>query len=187
MPWEYKSPPKHRTPRARAKQAYRDMRQRCGNANGRSPAYAGVELRMSEEEWLGWAVTLYEKFQRENESASPCVSRKGDSGHYVLGNLEIVSVEENRRRQARAARITLLCFTCGKSFERLKSRVLNEEKAFCSKGCVGAVSGRQKGPINHGTNGAYTNRGCRCDRCKTARSEAQRHYRLRKKSKNTPP
>lgn len=187
MPWEYKSPPKHRTPRARAKQAYRDMKQRCGNANGRNPAYNGVELRMTEEEWLEWSIPLYEEFQRENADTSPSVSRIADSGHYELGNLEIMSVAENRRRQVRASRITLRCVACGRGYERLKSRVLDAEKSFCSKQCVGAVSGRKRGPIKHGTIGAYNNRGCRCDKCKAARNEAQRQYRLCKRSKNMPP
>jgi hypothetical protein len=35
--------------------------------------------------------------------------------------------------------------------------------------------------MTHGTLNAYNNRGCRCERCRTAKAEAQRSYKARKR------
>jgi len=102
MVWQFKSPEKHRKPRARAKAAYRGMKARCKNANGRCPSYANVELKMSEAVWLEWALPLYEAFITNYPDESPCVSRLGDTGHYEIANIEIISVKENRKRQKMA-------------------------------------------------------------------------------------
>lgn len=99
MTWKFKSPPKHRKPRARAKAAYRNMERRCENSNGKCPSYADVKLLMSLDEWLEWAIPRYESFIEATPDKSPCVSRYKDSGHYEIGNIEIISTEENRERQ----------------------------------------------------------------------------------------
>lgn len=98
MPKDFKSPPIHRTPLYRAKAAYCGMQARCGNANGKNPAYAEVELRMLLEDWLAWAVPRYEEFDQRHPGQSPAAARKGDAGHYELGNIEIITFVENRRR-----------------------------------------------------------------------------------------
>lgn len=95
----YKSPSIHRTPLYRAKSAYCGMQARCLNRNGRNPSYAAVELRMTREEWLTWAVPEYERFQTANPRVMPNAARKGDSGHYELGNVRIVSRTENSADQ----------------------------------------------------------------------------------------
>ena len=92
------------------------MKRRTGNATGVDPAYADVQLLMTEEEWLTWAVPEYERFQASNPDKSPCVSRRGDKGHYELGNVEIISTDENRRRQKAVLLLrpdnTKLCSNC---------------------------------------------------------------------------
>jgi len=93
---DYKSPPIHRTPLYRARAAYANMRRRCMNASGLEPAYAAVELRMSLEEWLAWAVPRYEEFERANPGVMPNVSRYGDLGHYEISNLRILTAGQNR-------------------------------------------------------------------------------------------
>ena len=99
MPWKFTSPKTHRKPRVRAKAAYRGMKQRCKNVNGKNKSYLNVELKMTEGEWLEWAVPLYETFLEAMPDESPCASRKNDTGHYGIGNIEIISVKENRKRQ----------------------------------------------------------------------------------------
>jgi hypothetical protein len=95
----FKSPPIHRTPLYRAKRAYKDMIERCGNPTGKNPSYANVELRMSLDEWLLWAIPRYEKCIANHPDESPSVSRFGDTGHYEISNLEIIPFKKNRAQQ----------------------------------------------------------------------------------------
>lgn len=96
---KFRSRPFQLAPEGRAKQAYRDMKQRCLNANGRCPAYASVELRMTRDEWLDWAVPRYRAILDEDPCASPSVARRSDSGHYEIGNIEIKTSQMNRDEQ----------------------------------------------------------------------------------------
>jgi hypothetical protein len=96
---EYKSPAIHRTPLYRAKSAYYSISQRCLNKNGKNPSYAHVELRITKEEWLAWAVPKYEEFNQNHPNESPNVARIGDKGHYEIGNIELVTAKKNRESQ----------------------------------------------------------------------------------------
>lgn len=113
---QFKSPPIHRTPLYRAKNAYCGMRRRALNACGNEPSYANVELRMTLDQWLGWAVPEYERFTAANPDASPNAARKGDLGHYEIGNIEIVSAAANRAALGAAKRLQpsglKLCTRC---------------------------------------------------------------------------
>lgn len=131
---QYKSPAIHRTPLYRAKAAYCGMLARCGNRNGKNPAYASVELRMTKAEWLAWAVPQYEAFLSACPNETPNASRRNDCGHYEIGNIEIVSLSENRSvMTARSVLMmkadgTKMCSSCGKTkiaavhFSRHRSR-----------------------------------------------------------------
>ncbi len=97
----FKSPEIHRSPLYRANSAYYSMTQRCGNKNGKNPSYSSVELRMTKEEWLMWAVPKYEEFNNTYPDESPNVARLGDRGHYEIGNIEITTADKNRGSQVR--------------------------------------------------------------------------------------
>lgn len=97
---DFKSPPIHRTPLYRATAAYNGMLVRCGDPKGINPTYAGVELRMTLEDWLTWAIPQYEHFIAVHPGMSPSAARNGDVGHYEIGNIEIVSTIDNRAQQA---------------------------------------------------------------------------------------
>jgi len=157
---KFKSPAKHQTPLYRARCAYRDMSRRCGNPNGKNPAYVDVELRMTMEAWLEWSLPHYEKFIAENPGVSPSVSRNGDVGHYEIGNLEIVSLQENRRRQKTKLLVrpngTKLCCTC---------RVVQPKENFCKNRT------RADG-LNH--------------ECRSCRAIRVREWRAKKKKAPTP-
>ena len=92
------------------------MKRRCQNADGASPSYATVELRMTLSEWLEWSLPRYRVFIRDHRLQSPNVARSGDAGHYEIGNLEIITAHENRNRQAMPHQLrpdgTKLCITC---------------------------------------------------------------------------
>lgn len=139
-----KSPKIHRTPLYRAKAAYRNMKIRCLNANGKNPAYLKVELKMSMNEFLEWAIPKYEEFIKLNPGLSPSISRFNDEGHYEISNIEIISFKENNARQKRVAMIkpdgTKLCSRCKTvkdscEFNKSKGRAdgFSNECRKCSK------------------------------------------------------
>lgn len=102
---KFKSPTIHQTPLYRATAAYSGMKARCLNANGKNPTYAVVELKMTLEQWLEWAVPRYERFIADRPGVSPSAARKGDAGHYEIGNVEIISNIENRAQQAKPGQL----------------------------------------------------------------------------------
>ncbi len=80
------------------------MKRRCLNANGKNPTYAQVELRMTQDEWLAWAIPRYEAFDREFPGESPNAGRQDDCGHYEIGNIRIIPHRQNRAEQGEACR-----------------------------------------------------------------------------------
>lgn len=112
---KFKSPPIHRTALYRAKAAYAGMLARCKDAKGKNPTYANVELRMTLAAWLEWSIPRYEEFFRHHPNLSPNAARFADAGHYEIGNIHIVSQQENlaeRTHRCRAAGGTKLCSRC---------------------------------------------------------------------------
>lgn len=137
-----KSPAIHRTPLYRAKAAYRNMIARCGNNNGKNPAYANVELRMSMDDWLSWSIPRYEAFLTDHPDISPNVSRMGDTGHYELNNLEITTSKSNRflMKVPDKGSQELICPTCDKEFTRTNRYIKGKVgegvlNLFCSQSC----------------------------------------------------
>lgn len=52
-------------------------------------------------------------------------------------NLQILTQAENNRKSGKSARMSeLVCFFCGKTFER-PTRAIRAARCFCSKSCVG--------------------------------------------------
>ncbi len=139
----FKSPPIHRTPIYRVKAAYANMLRRCENRSGKDSAYADVKLRMTFEEFKLWALPRYEAFIAKHLNASPCISRLGDVGHYEIGNIELITVVENRKRQKAILRVrpdgTKMCIKCRQilivegnfSKNRTKPDGLNNECKRC--------------------------------------------------------
>ena len=190
----YKSPSIHRTPLYRAKAAYYGMLKRCLNKDGKNPSYANVELKMTWEEWLQWAVPEYEKFQRDNPGVTPNAARIGDAGHYELGNIRIISQTQNCEEQAGKyinavqENGTKRCSSCKtprpvEMFSKNKSRW--DGLASDCKDCVNKYikqmrekkepieSGKKE--IPHGTYSGYKAETYRkmqhCDECKKANAE----------------
>ena len=146
---KYKSPPIHQTALYRARSAYRGMKVRCGNPCGNNPAYENVKLNMTMQEWEQWSVPRYEDFIAQNPGVSPNAARKNDSGDYEIGNIEIISAEQNRKdmKQNRPFS-TLVCPECGGEF-RLEDRIIrsrrkNNIRIHCSRKCSGTASQRKR-------------------------------------------
>lgn len=103
----FKSPPIHRTPRYRAVAAWQNMNRRCLNRDGKSKSYTDVELRISREEFVLWALPQYEKILAEDPSATPTVSRTVDVGHYEFGNIEIIPWRKHKTLESRLRMATI--------------------------------------------------------------------------------
>ena len=206
----YKSPAIHRTPLYRAKSAYVSMGHRCLNRVGKNPSYADVELRMTLEEWIAWAVPEYERFDREHPGESPNVSRIGDKGNYEIGNVRITTKTANLEEYAAhsVGRIkdngTKLCSGC-KNDKPLamfhKNRLTATGYSYYCKDCTkefmcayaprrNEIRNNPKAgpkPIEHGTSSGYSlerQRGIpHCEPCIEANREYVRDYKKRLKEK----
>ena len=165
MSKKFKSPAIHRTPIYRARSAYYSMGRRCENKSGKHPAYKNVQLRMTMEELIEWAVPRYEKFLSERPDDTPCVARNGDSGHYKIGNIEIVSVKENRDAQRRGRKmVQLVCAFCDKAFEREQRNVVTKQRKgqidfYCNRSCMAAHFGYGRSKGRRKSNGKRTSVG----------------------------
>lgn len=79
----------HQGPRGRASVAWRNIVSRAGI----HPDYANVEVRVTRDEFMSWAVPLFEAW---DSSEKPSIDRIDFRGHYEFSNLQVVSWNENR-------------------------------------------------------------------------------------------
>lgn len=68
---------------------------RVGDRSGHAPAYVGVELRMTRQEFLTWAVVSLRKWWKSHPGETPSLDRRDSRGHYEIGNLRITTCGEN--------------------------------------------------------------------------------------------
>jgi len=92
-------------PRARALRTWRTLLTRCGNRDGNNPSYEYTEVRMTQAEFLAWAIPAYqeyleqhpESFLPEETKDTASLDRIDPKGHYEIGNLQVISMGENAR------------------------------------------------------------------------------------------
>jgi len=92
-------------PRNRALRIWRALLLRCGNRDGNNPSYEHTEVRMTQAEFLAWAIPAYqeyleqhpESFLPEKPKDTASLDRIDPNGHYEIGNLQIISMGENAR------------------------------------------------------------------------------------------
>lgn len=84
-------------PTTKAIAVWHGILQRAGNASGRHPTYANIEVRMSRAEFLAWAVPAYRRFERKNPGSRASVDRKDPDGHYEIRNLRVIAMVANQR------------------------------------------------------------------------------------------
>lgn len=80
-----------KTAKGRAQHTWSNIKSRAGKRQD----YINVEVRMTKEEWLAWAVPQYEKWFKERPGVTPSINRIDGKGHYEIGNLELVSSYDN--------------------------------------------------------------------------------------------
>jgi len=81
-----------------AKNAWHMLNARAGAKYNFSKCYINVEVRMTREEFLEWAIPEYELWLAEHPNQTPSIDRADPNGHYEIGNLQILEVQENRRK-----------------------------------------------------------------------------------------
>ena len=87
-----------KTLRGRLVSIYNGMRSRAGNRDGRHPAYASVKLLLSRDEFLAWAIPAFSRWMLDHPGERPSIDRI-QFGDYELGNLQILSILDNTRKQ----------------------------------------------------------------------------------------
>jgi len=80
-------------------------------------SYAHVEIRMTVDEFLAWAVPEYEKWTKKRPKEKPSIDRIDSNGHYEIGNLRLLELQKNRSNNRRnmhrlAPKGTLHCHRC---------------------------------------------------------------------------
>lgn len=78
--------------------AWNRLTSRAGAKYNHSQCYKNVEVRMTRDEFMSWAVPEYEKWLSEHPDLTPSVDRIDSVGHYEIGNLRLIEVQKNRRR-----------------------------------------------------------------------------------------
>lgn len=80
-----------------ASQMWGNLVRRCNPANRKHfPSYflKGIEVRMTRQEFLTWAIPAIREFMKTNPGR-PSLDRIDDDGDYQIGNLKIVSQSKN--------------------------------------------------------------------------------------------
>lgn len=76
------------------------IKQRAGNKNGKEPYYKNIKLLLTREEFIEWVtpkLTLWFNLYGSFEDIS--IDRILEDGHYEISNLQLLSMNENRKKQ----------------------------------------------------------------------------------------
>lgn len=64
--------------------------------------YRGVEVRMTRAEFMAWAVPAYTAWMEAHPGQSPSLDRVDETGHYEVGNLQLLTIPENTAKTRKA-------------------------------------------------------------------------------------
>jgi hypothetical protein len=92
---------RRQTAAGRAERAWGSINMRAGNRDGYHPSYVGVEVRMTREQFVAWAVPEFAVWMSANPGKRPSVDRIRSDGHYELGNIRVMELGENSARHGR--------------------------------------------------------------------------------------
>lgn len=87
---QYKS-----TPIGRANAMWQGIQRRSHNNDGMHPTYRDVDIRMTKEEFLLWAVPALREWYAHSPQSTPTLDRIDSSGHYEISNLRLLTAKEN--------------------------------------------------------------------------------------------
>lgn len=78
-------------PKGRANYLWHCMMNRCQ----KHPGYEYVEIKMTKNDWMTWAIPELISFWNREPTGIPSVHRKNDVGNYELNNIEIIDKKDN--------------------------------------------------------------------------------------------
>lgn len=92
---------RRRNPFWEARWAWGRIKGRAGNLYGNNPQYATVEVRMTRDEFLAWAIPAYTEWYRTHPAENPSIDRIESDKHYESGNLQLLTLSENSLKTKR--------------------------------------------------------------------------------------
>lgn len=85
----------------KAKTLWDGLSRRANNRIGTRPTYTDVDVRLTRQEFMSWAIPELEKWIITHSLHSATVDRKDTRGHYELSNIQILSKSDNSRKLER--------------------------------------------------------------------------------------
>lgn len=135
------------TPKGAAASAWEHLNGRSGAKYNYSKCYENVQVRMTREEFMAWAVPKYREWfaahpSRKGPDNKPTIDRIDTLGHYELGNIQLISFAANLAKKAtvntNAPEGTRWCPRC-KAYIPLAEFYDSVSQAYCKK-CTNKIS-----------------------------------------------
>lgn len=116
------------TPAGKAATAWQSILKRANNRNGSNPTYVHVNVGISREAFMAWAIQAFTTWIDANPNGIPSVNRIIDTVGYVVENLEVISAGDNSQqrpfnRNVHAPLGLAWCARCKEYLPRSKFRV----------------------------------------------------------------
>ncbi len=92
------------TPKGAAQSAWGNLTGRIRRAKAgvkRLRAYLGVEVRVTKEQFIQWAMPLFEAWFRDHPDETPSIDRISSEGHYEFDNMQMIPLPENSHKARR--------------------------------------------------------------------------------------
>jgi hypothetical protein len=140
----------------RARRMWIYMRTRLSEARSNSPrrqkrykAYADVEMRISREDFVEWAIPEIAKWIFSHDE-NPTIDRIDSHGHYEIGNLQLATLKENAAKRRKSKNIfapdgQAWCSSCRKY--KKKTRFYADNRTDRASGvasyCIACVNKRK--------------------------------------------
>jgi hypothetical protein len=90
-----------KTPRGAAACAWNRLTSRAGGKYNYGRCYAGVEVKMTRDEFIAWAVPAYAAWFRDHPGVTPSLDRIDGARHYEVGNLQLLTRLQNTLKNAK--------------------------------------------------------------------------------------
>ena len=81
------------SPSRKVKSTWNTINARSGKQRG----YEHVQIRMTRQEFLDWALPKYEQWMKDRPDETPSLDRVDPNGHYEISNLRLLERGENSR------------------------------------------------------------------------------------------
>lgn len=106
-----------KTPKGAAACAWNRLTSRAGAKYNFSKCYANIEVRMTRDEFIAWAIPQYEAWFRDRPNEIPSIDRIDSKGHYEIVNLRLIErianiAQSSKFKNNKAPEGQLWCSAC---------------------------------------------------------------------------